>query len=85
MPEFCQLNRQGSGRIDLHHRGPGLSRRKMVAERKAKADPEAAARRATDAQVVEDATRLIDAWNERQARRTPFLFASTITAFAACH
>jgi hypothetical protein len=45
----------------------------MVAEQKAKADPEAAARRATDAQVMEDATRLIDAWNERQARRMPLL------------
>jgi hypothetical protein len=45
-------------------RGSGFNRRKMVAERKAKADAEAAARRATDAQVVEDAARLIDAWNE---------------------
>jgi hypothetical protein len=32
-----------------------------------------------------DATRLIDAWNERQAQRMPFLFASTITALAARH
>jgi hypothetical protein len=83
----CQLNRQGSSRIDLHslsdHRGPGLSRRKRVAERKAKADAQAAARRATDAQVVEDAARLIDAWNERQARRMPLLFAPTIGATLA--
>jgi hypothetical protein len=49
----------------------------MVAERKAKADPEAAAKRATDAQVVECARRLIDAWNERHARRMPLLFAPT--------
>ena len=37
----------------------GFNRRKMEAERKAKADAEAAARRATDAQVLEDAERLI--------------------------
>jgi hypothetical protein len=43
----------------------GFNRRKMEADRKAKADPEAAARRATDAQVLEDAERLIAAWDER--------------------
>ena len=47
----------------------GFNRRKMEAERKAKADAEAAARRATDAQVLQDAERLIGAWNERQSRR----------------
>jgi len=58
----------------------------MQAERKAKADAEAAARRATDAQVLEDAERLIGAWNERQARRMPLLFAPTIgTALASGH
>jgi hypothetical protein len=35
----------------------------------------AAARRATDAQVLEDAERLIAAWNERQAKRMPMLFS----------
>ena len=49
----------------------GFNRRKMKADRKAKADAEAATRRATDAQVFADAERLIDAWNERQARRMP--------------
>ena len=39
---------------------------------------EATARRATDAQVREDAERLIGGWNERQARRMPLLFAPTI-------
>ena len=58
----------------------GFNRRKMEAERKAKADAEAAARRATDAQVLQDAERLIGAWNERQARRMPLLFAPTIGA-----
>ena len=58
----------------------GFNRRKMEAERKAKADAEAAGRRATDAQVLQDAERLIAAWNERQARLMPLLFAPTIGA-----
>jgi len=58
----------------------GFNRRKMEAERKAKADAAAAARRATDAQVLQDAERLIGAWNERQSRRMPLLFAPTIGA-----
>ena len=37
-------------------------------------------RRATDAQVLEDAERLIAAWNERQAKRMPMLFSPTIGA-----
>jgi hypothetical protein len=53
------------------------------AERKALADAEAAAQRATDAQVLEDAERLIGAWNERQARRMPMLFSPTIGAAIA--
>jgi hypothetical protein len=64
----------------------GFNRRKMEAERKAKADAEASARRAADAQVLADAERLIAAWNERQARRMPLLFAPTIgAALAAQH
>ncbi len=35
-------------------------------------------RRATDAQVLEDAERLIAAWNERQAKRMPMPFSPTI-------
>jgi hypothetical protein len=61
----------------------GFNRRKMEADRKAKADAEATARRATDAQVLEDAERLIAAWNERQAKRMPMLFAPTIGAALA--
>jgi hypothetical protein len=49
----------------------GFNRRKMEADRKAKAD--AAARRATNAQVLEDAERLIGAWNQRQAKHMPML------------
>jgi hypothetical protein len=58
----------------------GFNRRKMDADRKAKADAEAAARRATDVQVLEDAERLITAWNERQVMRMPMLFSPTIGA-----
>jgi hypothetical protein len=45
----------------------GFNRRKMEDQRRDAAEKEAAARRATDAQVLEDAERLIAAWNERQA------------------
>jgi hypothetical protein len=58
----------------------GFNRRKMEDERRQVADREAAPRRATDAQVLEDAERLIDAWNERQAKRMPMLFSPTIGA-----
>ena len=57
-----------------------FNRRKMDADRKAKADAEAAARRATIVQVLEDAERLIAVWNERQAKRMPMLFSPTIGA-----
>jgi len=53
----------------------GFNRRKLEAEQKAKADAAAALRRATDAQVLEDAERLIAAWNERQAKRIAALEA----------
>ena len=52
----------------------GFNRRKMEDQRRQAAVKEAAARRATEAQVLEDAERLIDAWNERQAKRMPMLF-----------
>ncbi len=61
----------------------GFNRRKMEADRKAKADTEVASQHATDAQVLEDAERLIAAWNERQARRMPMRFAPTIDAAIA--
>ena len=62
----------------------GFNRRKMQADRTAEA--EAARRRATDAQVLQDAERLIAAWNERQAQRMPMLFSPTIgTAIASQH
>jgi hypothetical protein len=58
----------------------GFNRRKLEAEQKAKADAAAALRRATDVQVLEDAERLIAAWNERQAKQMPMLFSPTIGA-----
>jgi hypothetical protein len=47
----------------------GFNRRKMEDQRHEAADKEAASRPATDAQVLEDAERLIAAWNERRRGR----------------
>jgi hypothetical protein len=53
----------------------GFNRRKMEDQRRQATEKEAAARRATDAQILEDAERLSAAWNERQAKRMPMLFS----------
>jgi hypothetical protein len=45
----------------------GFNRRKLEDQRREAADKEAASRRATDAQVFEDAEHLIASWNERRA------------------
>jgi hypothetical protein len=58
----------------------GFNRRKLEDQRRHVAEKDAAARRATDAQVLEDAERLIAAWNERQAKRMPMIFSPTISA-----
>lgn len=58
----------------------GFNRRKMEDQRRQLAEKEAAAHRATDAQVLEDAKRLIAASSERQAKRMPMLFSPTIGA-----
>src|SRR5271168_3992914 len=52
----------------------------MEDQRRQAAEKEAAAHRATDAQVLEDAEHLIAAWNERQGQRMPMLFSPTIGA-----
>jgi hypothetical protein len=56
----------------------GFNRRKMEDQRRLAAEKKAVARRATDAQVLEDAEQLIAAWNERQTKRMPMLFSPTI-------
>jgi len=61
----------------------GSNRRKLEDQRREAAEKEAATRRATDAQVLEDAERLIAAWNERQALRAPMIFSPTIGAAIA--
>ena len=53
----------------------GFNRRKMENQRRQAAEKEAATRHATDAQVLEDAERMIAAWNERQALRAPMIFS----------
>jgi beta-phosphoglucomutase-like phosphatase (HAD superfamily) len=58
----------------------GFNRRKLEDQRRDAAEKEAATRRATDAQVLEDAERLIAAWNERQAIGAPMIFSPTIGA-----
>jgi len=61
----------------------GFNRRKMEDQRRQVAEKQAATRRATDAQVLEDTERLIAAWNERQALRMPLLYSPTIGAALA--
>jgi hypothetical protein len=57
-----------------------FNKRKMEDQRREAVEKEAANRRATDAQVLEDAERLIAAWNQRQEKRMPMLFSPTIGA-----
>ena len=65
----------------IHNAGAmGFNKRKMEDDRRQEAEKEAAARRATDRQILEDAEQLVTAWNERQAKRTPMLFSPTIGA-----
>jgi hypothetical protein len=61
----------------------GFNRRKMDDERRRLAEKQAAERRATDPQIIEDAARLVAAWNERQEKRMPMLFSPTIGAAIA--
>ena len=64
----------------------GFNRRKMEDRRRQAAEKEAADRHATEAQVLEDAERLVAVGNERQAKRMPMLFSPTIgAAIAARH
>jgi len=54
----------------------GFNRRKMEDRRRQAAEKEAAARRATEKQILEDADHLVAVWNERQAKRMPMLFST---------
>src|ERR1700692_4507818 len=58
----------------------GFKKRKIGDERRQAAEQEAAARRATEKLILEDADHLITVWNERQAKRMPMLFSPTIGA-----
>src|SRR5437868_3273625 len=58
----------------------GFNKRKLEDQRRHAAEKEAAARRALDPQIIADAERLIEHWNERQAKRMPMLFSPTIGA-----
>ena len=58
----------------------GFNKRKMEDARRREAVKEAAPRRATDRQILEDAEQLVVVWNERQAKRMPILFSPTIGA-----
>ena len=74
VPRALELATYRCGEI----RNMGFNRRKMGAQGAAAAEKEAAAKRATEAQILEDAGRLIAAWNERQSKRMPMLFSPTI-------
>ena len=52
----------------------------MEDARRQEAEKEAAARRATEKQILEDADHLIRVWNEQAAKRMPMLFSPTIGA-----
>ena len=58
----------------------GFNKRRMDSERAAAAEKEAAVRRALGPQIIEDSAKLVDVWNERQAKRMPMLFSPTIGA-----
>jgi hypothetical protein len=58
----------------------GFNKRKMEDQRRQAAEKEAAARRATEKQILENAEYLVAVWNERQAKRMPMLFSPTIGA-----
>ena len=73
-------NRFAIGQTPPYDLPMGFNRRKMEDQRRHATEKEVAERRATDAQVLEDAERLIGTWNERQVERMPMLFSPTIGA-----
>ena len=71
---------RAGGRFSGTIQAMGFNRRKMEDERRRLAEKQAAERRATDPQIIEDAERLVATWNERQEKRMPMLFSPTIGA-----
>ena len=71
---------RASGRFSGTIQAMGFNRRKMEDECRRVAEKQAAERRATDPQIIEDAERFVATWNERQERRMPMLFSPTIGA-----
>jgi hypothetical protein len=61
----------------------GRNNRRIEGERKAAAAKEAAARRELGSQILDDARRLVETWNARQAAHMPMLFSPTIGAAVA--
>jgi hypothetical protein len=61
----------------------GFKKGEMEDDRRQAVEKEAAARRATEKQILEDAEQLVTAWNERQAKRMPMMFSPTIGAAIA--
>jgi hypothetical protein len=53
----------------------GFNKRRMESERAGVAAKEAEARRALGRQILEDAERLVSAWNARQEAHMPMLFS----------
>jgi len=53
-----------------------FNRRKLEDQRREAAEKEPANQRATNSQVLEDAERLITAWNERQAKHANAVLAN---------
>ena len=74
------LSGRGNRRDQFGRQAMGFNKRRLEDQRRQLAEKEVAGRRATDAQVLEDAERLITAWNERQAKHMPMLFSPTIGA-----
>ena len=60
--------------------GHGLQQAQIGGRPSAGRRAEAAARRATERLILEEAEQLATAWNERQAKRIPMLFSPTIGA-----
>ena len=64
-------------RTTIDYPATGFNKRKLEDRRRQTAEQKAAARRATERQILEDADHLITVWKERQVKRMPMLFSPT--------